>query len=110
MSCLKVDIQPIKDDLSVKCEKIGGVFASLRLINRKMCCALKAFVSAVSGLIISAKVVNTEFSSDIHCVTSTPSVSVGIICDVGLDTECYLQVLDGNLITIDGCFIKVAKG
>jgi hypothetical protein len=27
-----------------------------------------------------------------------------------LNTECYLQVLDGYLVTIDGCYIKVMKG
>ena len=110
MGCLKIDIQPVFGNLSVKLDKIGGISALFRIMKTRACEVLKAAVVTVSGIFFTAKVVDAGFNSNISCVSPVPSISVGIVCDVGLDTESYLQVFEGNLITIDGCFLKVLKG
>lgn len=110
MGCLKVDIRQLQSDLSASFERIGGASASVCLLMNGIFDVLKAVVYLISGLFVSIGIVDTKFKSDIRCVSPVPSVSVSLVCDVGLDTEYYLQVFEGNLITIDGCFIKVLKG
>ena len=110
MGCLKIDIQPVFGNLFVKLDKVGGINALFRILKSRACEMLKAAIVTVSGIFFTAKVVDTDFNSSVSCVSSVPSISVGIVCDVGLDTESYLQVFEGNLITIDGCFLKVLKG
>ena len=38
------------------------------------------------------------------------SVQIYLVCSVSLGDDEYLQVLEGNVILIDGSFVKVLKG
>lgn len=108
MSCLKANIRPVSGDLKASCKSTGGLKAVFRRVRDCMCCALKASARILAGLVASAKVIN-DCSVSIVNKNTPVTVRISLICDVGLETECYLQVLEGDLITIDGCYLKVMK-
>lgn len=110
MACLKIDIRPVNSLVLAECENVGGITASVRILKNYLCQALNVIASIVSGITASVKNIGADMSIDAQSVGSAPSISVGIVCAVNLDNEYYLQVFEGNIITIDGCFIKVEKG
>ena len=109
MACLKIDIRPVNSQVLAECDKVGSITASIRILKNCICNALQVVASVISDMAASAKRIDADVSINAQRVGSAPSVSVGIVCAVGLDKEYYLQVFEGNIITIDGCFIKVDK-
>ena len=91
MGCLKVNIVSISghDNVSVTCG--NDLSFSLALLKKMACKCMAAIVRCLNNLICSV-------------------IAVNDICMTGLNTECYLRVLDGYVITLDGCFVKVQKG
>lgn len=108
MSCLKVDIRSILGDLKAVCNIKRSLKASIVLVRNRVCGGLRAFAKVISGLVASAKILS-DFSVSVANRNTPVTVEIRLVCDVGLDTECYLQVLEGDLITIDGCYLKVMK-
>ena len=92
-----------------ECEKVGGITASIRILKNSVCQSMKVVTSIISGVAAFVKNIGADMRINAERVGSAPSISVGIVCAVGLDKEYYLQVFEGNIITIDGCFIKVEK-
>ena len=109
MACLKIDIRPANSQVLAECEKVGGITASIRILKNCLCQAMKVVASIVSGITASVKSIGADILINAQSVGTAPSIAVGIVCAVNLDKEYYLQVFEGNIITIDGCFIKVEK-
>jgi len=110
MGCLKVNIVPISghDNVSVTCG--NDLSFSLALLKKKACKCMAAIVRCLNNLICSVIAVNDSFEASVGFACSKPKIDIGLICMTGLNTECYLRVLDGYVITLDGCFVKVQKG
>jgi len=108
MRCLKVDIQCV-NGISAECEKVGGITANIQRVGRKYCGLMKALVTIVSGIFISTKVIDSDFNIGVNNVSSVPTVSLEIVCGTNYGTEQYLKVLDGCILTIDGCYLKVMR-
>lgn len=69
----------------------------------------KVSVADGSDLNLNIGLVKSDFSFSLERYGTIPKVDIGIICQTNIGTEYYLQVLDGYLITVKGCFIKVSK-
>lgn len=109
MACLRIGIRPVNSQVIAECEKVGGITASIRILKNSVCQSMKVVTSIISGVAAFVKNIGADMRINAERVGSAPSISVGIVCAVGLDKEYYLQVFEGNIITIDGCFIKVEK-
>lgn len=109
MGCLKVNINPVGGLENVSVVSGGDLKFSVTITKEKIRRCLRAVFNCLNDLFISSSVVNDSFSVSAEFACSQPKIDIGVICMANLDTECYLQVLDGFLITIDGCFVKVTK-
>jgi len=110
MGCLKVDIIPVCGLRSISVVRVNGISAVIKMEREKIRKCFCAFFDCVNDIIISAVAVNDSFRVCAEYACSQPKIDIGVICMTNLNTECYLQVLDGYLVTIDGCYIKVMKG
>lgn len=52
---------------------------------------------------------NVDLDISIQSKNVSPKVTVALICRIGTDEWLYLHVLEGNIITIDGQYIKVLR-
>ena len=110
MSCLKVNIVPISghENVSVTCGNDLSFLISI--VRKKICKCATVIFRCLNNLLVSVAAINDSFSVSAEFACSKPKIDVGIVCMTDLDTECYLRVLDGYVITLDGCFVKVQKG
>lgn len=54
--------------------------------------------------------IGTDIQFTVGSVNTKPTIAVGLVCRVNIDGEWqYLQLADGNMITIDGQYIKVLR-
>ena len=109
MSCLKVEIHREDGDLKASCKIARSIKAFVSYVSNCVCCGLRVSARIISGFVASAKILS-DYSVSVRNANTPVIVQLNLVCDVGLDTECYLQVLEGDLITIDGCYLKVMKG
>jgi hypothetical protein len=110
MGCLKVNIVPVSGHESVSVSCGNDLAFSLSVIKKKICKCMNFILRSLNELLFSVNVVNDSFLASIGFACSKPKIDIGIVCMTDLDTEYYLRVLDGYLITLDGCFVKVQKG
>lgn len=110
MGCLKVNIVPVSghDRISVTCG--NDLTFSLSLAKKKICECTNAILRCINNLRFYVVAINESFAMSVGFACSKPKIDIGIVCMTGLNTECYLRVLDGYVITLDGCFVKVQKG
>ena len=108
MGCLKIDIKPVGGtDVSI----IGGnaISVAVGIAKRRICGLFKSVLRCVNDVLVSMSVVNDAFSADASFACGKPIVDLGVVCMTNLGTEYYLKVLDGYLITVDGCYMKVTR-
>ena len=110
MNCLKVGISFACGKPEVSIHDDGDLSFSVAVEKKSIRRCMKAILRRVGGLFASVSAVNDLLEVNAAYAGSKPVVELGLVCMTGLDTECYLQVLDGYLVTIDGCYIKVMKG
>ena len=109
MNCLNVDVEIVTGAPKVSIGGRSDLSFRISVVKRNICRCMKAVVKRISDFLFSMSVVNDAFSVAVGCCETKPKVELGIVCMTDLDTEMYLQVLDGFLVTIDGCYIKVKK-
>ena len=61
------------------------------------------------GMAMDAERVGYGMETAVRSVNAWPSVGLWMVCSVGLDRDEYLMVTEGNIITIDGKYLKVLK-
>lgn len=73
-----------------------------------------AIISAIStavstGTEVSIGHILPGLSIGSTAANARPTVVIGLVCRVGPATDTYLMVEEGNLITIDGQYMKVMR-
>ena len=68
-----------------------------------------ADVTPAGGMAMEAERVGYGMETAVRTMNIWPSVGLWLVCSVGLDRDEYLMVTEGNLITIDGKYLKVLK-
>lgn len=110
MGCLKVNISQVSCLESVSIKDGSDLSFSVKMLRKKIGKCFRAVFSCLNDIAVSTFAINDAFGVSAEYACSKPKIDIGIVCMTNLDTECYLQVLDGYLVTIDGCYIKVMKG
>lgn len=109
MGCLQVQIEQVipplpvatgvSDDLSVSCGLAKGYLPDC-FVHTSL---LKPDLNLYSMINPSL------FDLGANVVSPQITVTVALVCKTGLNSEEYLMVLEGNVILIDGQFVKVLK-
>lgn len=110
MNCLKVGISFACGTPEVSISEGGDLSFSVTAVKKSICRCMKAILRCINDLFMSVSVINDSFDVNATYAGSKPIVELGLVCMTDLDNEYYLQVLDGDLITIDGCYMKVTRG
>lgn len=107
MGCLSVSIQKAAVvDISVTAECRNGIDASAECRN----VLLRAMATALhTEPDISIQDIRPDILVNAESRNVIPAVSIYLICRVDLGGDLYLQVEEGNVITIDGLYMKVMK-
>lgn len=63
-----------------------------------------------SDLDLSVGLSRSDLSISVDRYGDAAKVEIGIMCQTNIGTEYYLSVIDGCLLTLNGCLIKVSKG
>lgn len=107
MGCLSVSIQKAAVvDISVSAGCENGIDASADCRNAM----LMAIATALNvGPDISIQDIRPDIQLNAENRNTKPSVSIYLVCKVDLGGDLYLQVEEGNVITIDGMYMKVMK-
>ena len=61
------------------------------------------------GMAMEAEREGYGMEAAVRSVNVWPAVGLWMVCSVGLDRDEYLMVAEGNIITIDGKYLKVLK-
>lgn len=110
MGCLKVNINPVPGFDNVSVVGRNDLTFMFSVVKKNFGRCARAVFACLNDIIVSVSAANDYFSVSTDYACSKPTIDIGIICKTDLDTEYYLQVLDGFVITLDGCFVKVNKG
>ena len=109
MGCLKVDIELVKRlEVSVECGNNLSFVVSI--VRKKIQNLAKIILGCINDIFVSARVSHDPLSVDVSSACGGMTLDIGLVCMTNLNTQCYLKVLDGYLLTFDGCYLKVSKG
>lgn len=102
MGCLNVDVS-----------RAAGMAAEMANLNGlAVSCygnPAVADVTPAGGMAMEAERVGYGMETAVRSVNVWPAVGLWMVCSVGLDRDEYLMVTEGNVITIDGKYLKVLK-
>ena len=102
MGCLTVDVQK-PAPLAAGMANLNGLAVSCYGI------AAETDITPAGGMSMGAERVGYGMETAVRSVNVWPSVGLWMVCSVGLDRDEYLMVTEGNIITIDGKYLKVLK-
>lgn len=106
MGCISVRIVPVPvAEMSVHTASENGISSSADCRN--------AIISAIATAIatkteLSVSSLPIDMTASASSVNTKPRVTIGLVCRVGT-SDMYLMVEEGNLITIDGEYMKVLR-
>lgn len=109
MGCLKVDISSVSGNTDVVVRESSSISFTIDIIRKKICSCFDLLIDCINSIILSVDAVNDSFSVDTEDAYPAVMIDVGITCMTNLGTEYFLRVLDGYLLTVEGCYIKVLK-
>ena len=108
MGCLLVNVSS-PQPASVQAVPVEGLQADATAVCKNAILSAVAVASGV-GTIVSVEGIGPDLAIDAQARNTTPAVTVGLICRVSIgENWYYLQVEEGNVITIDGMYMKVMK-
>lgn len=109
MGCMKLDISPASGDIDVRVKEVNDISFTVNIIRKKICKCMNLLLECINDIFVGAKAVNDEFSVEVNHAYPAISLDIGLVCKTNTDTECYLELLDGCLLTVEGCYVKVMK-
>lgn len=106
MGCISVTFSRQGQKVSSSAMPENGITSSADCRN--------AIISAISSAIATGTEVSVGhilpgLSSGAVSANRRPTVVIGLVCRIGPSTDTYLMVEEGNLITIDGEYMKVLR-
>lgn len=107
MGCLSVSIQKAAVvDISATALCENGIDAPAACRN----IILKAVATALTiEPSVTVHDIKPDIQVNVGSKNTTPAVSVYLVCKVDIGGGLYLQVEEGNVITIDGQYMKVMR-
>ena len=107
MGCLSVSIQKAAVvDVSVSAGCENGIDASAECRNALLMAMATALHTEPE---IGIQDIKPDIRLNAENRNTKPTVSIYLVCKVDLGGDLYLQVEEGNVITIDGMYMKVMK-
>jgi adenosylcobinamide amidohydrolase len=107
MGCLNISVIGLAYDTELVIEPKNS-FPELELTNKNTSAEI-SLTSDSGTTAITAENCN-NISISLQNKNTGGTLDIVLICKVGLDEFAYLQVLEGNVILIDGSYVKVLRG